>query len=135
MRHEFAFFRRQPGPPQAPLDLALKIGEFAGKFRTHDQRLRALAAELVKSLESHRHWRAGADLGERGIDLVRHMPVDIADETQGEMVIFRIDPARTRQAGAKQREPFDEIRGDFETCEQAWHRRLPSFPSTLIVYD
>src|SRR5437868_3669763 len=55
---------------------------------------------------------------------MRHLVIDVADESQGEMVIFPVDPARTRQAAAQQRQRFGQFGRYFQARKQSRHDRL-----------
>ena len=52
---------------------------------------------------------------------MRDLIIDVANETQRDMIVFRIDPTRARQAAAQHGERLTDIIWDFETGEDARH--------------
>ncbi len=69
--------------------------------------------------------RAALDAAEHQGDFLCDHVVDVADEAQRQMIIFRIDPARARQSAAQHAERLANVGGDFDTGEEARHGRLP----------
>ena len=55
--------------------------------------------------------------------------VDVADEAQREVIVLRIDPARTRQPAAHHGKRLGDLRRNFETGEQTWHDTCASWPA------
>ena len=55
-------------------------------------------------------------------DLVGRDAVDIADEAQGDVVIFGVDPARAREAAAQIGERVADLGRYFQPREQTRHR-------------
>ena len=51
------------------------------------------------------------DAGQRRIDVLGLVALDLADEAQGQVQIFRRHPARTGQAGTEIREPAAQVFG------------------------
>src|SRR5207248_4000271 len=88
--------------------------------RGGDHRARPATAERSQALEAKLEPRP-VDLIEQGGDLMGNHVVDVADEPQGQMIIFRVDPARARQAAAEHGEGKRDFRGNFERGEQAGH--------------
>ena len=52
---------------------------------------------------------------------MREAIVDVADEAQRDVVVFRVDPARAGQAPAQQRQRRRDLARDFQADEQAGH--------------
>ena len=55
--------------------------------------------------------------------------IDVADEAQREVIVLRIDPARTRQPAAHHGKRLGDLRRNFETGEQTWHDTCASWPA------
>ena len=68
-------------------------------------------------------------------DFVGDRVVDVADEAQRQVIIFRIDPARARQPAAQHRQRLADIGGDFETGEEARHGETLTGSHALSLYD
>src|SRR6202023_2767834 len=64
---------------------------------------------------------APVHLVEQRSDVVRESVVHVADETQGEVIIFRVDPARAGQPAAQHGERLGNVGGNLEAGEQAGH--------------
>ena len=47
--------------------------------------------------------------------------VDVADEAQCQVIVLRIDPARTRQSAAQRRQRLPDIGRNFDTGEETRH--------------
>ena len=65
--------------------------------------------------------RAALDAAEHRGDLLGDHVVDVADEAQRQVIIFRIDPARARQSAAQHAERLPDVGGDFDTGEETRH--------------
>ena len=70
--------------------------------------------------EAHLEAAAPHAVEQRG-DVVREAIVDVADEAQRDVVVFRVDPARAGQAAAQQRQRRRDLARDFQADEQAGH--------------
>ena len=125
MRHEFAPLRRQADATHLPLDVGLQIGQRLRRCSAGEDGPRLVAAEAAERIERHLEG-IGADIGEHVVDIVRHAPVDIAQEAQGDVVVGRLDPAGTRQAATMQRQLGCDIGGNFQSDEQPRHERIPA---------
>ena len=65
--------------------------------------------------------RAAAHTAEQRGDLACHAVIDVADEAQRDVVVFRIDPARAGQAAAQHREGLRDLGRKFEAGEKTRH--------------
>ena len=113
MRLEIAPLRRQSciarrafvGPPQRLESLRrLDIGK---------DRARLAAAETAEAVQPELERRRD-DLAESGGKVPRRVPINIADEAQRQVIILRIDPARTRYPGAEQGETLGDAGRDLD---------------------
>lgn len=92
-----------------------------------DNGARLVAAKGRELIERHRQFGT-LDKGECIGRVAREGVVDIADEAQGDVIIFDIDPARVRNAAAQPRQILCDRGGNFQRREKSWHRFLPSSP-------
>jgi hypothetical protein len=60
------------------------------------------------------------------MDVPRGRIIDIADEAQGQMVVFGVDPARARESAAQHGKVHCENGRDFETRKKTGHGSLLS---------
>src|SRR5262249_33626863 len=65
--------------------------------------------------------------------LVRNDVIDVADETQGYVIIFRIEPACARQPATQHGQRLAHLGGNFETCEETRHGG--GLQCWLCIYD
>src|SRR5215469_594086 len=100
MRRIFASFRLKPETLQEPVLFGLQIHERSSR-RNCGPRL--AAPERGQPVETQVKALA-MNASEYACDLAGQRVIDVADETQREMIIFRIDPARARQAAPHHRE-------------------------------
>jgi len=130
MRRELAWIGRQAEPLADAVDLALQPRQVGGSRDAGPHCMRLLAAEGADAGE--RHLERGAVNPVEGVgDLVGDMALDIADETQRQMVVFDIDPARSGQPAAEQGQRESGITRNFEGGEKTWHVKPPVLESKL----
>jgi hypothetical protein len=98
MRRVFAPLRLKPHSSQQPLLLGLQLHQLRHRLDGRDQRARLAAAERQKPVKLKFEGVALQPI-EQASDFARQRIVDIADEAQRDVIIFRIDPARPGQAG------------------------------------
>src|SRR5690242_19894641 len=67
-----------------------------------------------------------------GSNLLGDVVINIADEAQSQVVIFRVDPTRPRQTTAQCRRGLSDIGGNFDTGEQTWHRATSSYEPRAV---
>ena len=74
----------------------------------------------------HVGWVEGVTVNtsEYASDLARQCVIDVADKAQREMIILRVDPARSRQAAPHNGKRLADRRRDFNSGEQAGHDNL-----------
>src|SRR6185312_11853014 len=97
MRHEFARIGGNAEPVADAVDFALQRREIGRSGRTGPDRMRLLLAESADARKSQ-HEGGTVNPVERIGDIVGDMPLDVADETQGHVIVFDVDPTGTRQA-------------------------------------
>ncbi len=74
--------------------------------------------------------RRALNAAEQAGNVARQAVVDIADEAQRDVIIFRVDPARARQTATHHRQRLGDARGYFQTGKQTGHDTL-----RLVVGD
>ena len=99
MRNIFAPFGLEPEPLQQPLLLRLQLQQRRDGRGRRDQSARLAAAEGREPVEAQLE-RPALDASEQAGDVARQRIVDVADEAQREVIVFRIDPARPGQTAA-----------------------------------
>eukprot|EP00903_Cladosiphon_okamuranus_P002486 g2484.t1 len=97
MRNVFAPLCRQLQPLQDPLLFGLQFGQFRAWFNPCPDSMRLAVAEGAEASQPDLD-RIATDAVQRIDDLVGGAVIDITDETQGQMIVFRIDPAGTPKA-------------------------------------
>ena len=101
MRHEFTRVSRQAQSLADALDFALQLGQFRPLAYASPDRMRFLAAKLADTCQFQMKGRA-VDAVERIGEFIGDMAFDVAEETQGDVVILGVDQARSGQATAQQ---------------------------------
>lgn len=124
---EFARLGRNADAPHEPLLFGLKFDQGGSRLGPGDEDPGLGAAEGTQLLDRHGEWRP-PDFLEGRMDVACGRIVDIADEPQGQMVVFGIDPARAGNAAAQHGKVHREIGRDFEAREQTGHGSLLSMP-------
>ena len=124
MRRVFASLRLQSDALHQPFVLGLHVEQGLRLRHRSDHRARLAAAERGQPLQIQIE-RAALDAAEHQGDFLRDHIVDVADEAQRQMIIFRIDPARARQTAAQHAERLSDIGGNFDTGEETRHGELP----------
>jgi hypothetical protein len=124
MRSKLATLRFQT----EPLDDAFMFGlQFHQGWRRRDscvKRMRLARPECPKPFQ--RQVETGPVYSCKSIgDLVRRVVVDVPDETQRDVVIRRIDPARAPQAAAEQGKRKADLLRKLDGGEQARHAGPP----------
>src|SRR5215471_21763753 len=97
MRGEFAAFRVKPDALHHPLKLRLQLDQRLAWHDGSNHGARLTSAEARQALQRHLEWLA-IDPDQHGSDLVGGRAVDIADESQGDVVIVGIYPAGAGEA-------------------------------------
>ena len=127
MRRELAPFGLEAQALHQPFELGLQFHQRLDRLDPDDDRARLASAKCRQSAEPHLE-AAPLHAVEQQRDLVRQPIVDIADEAQRDVIILRVDPARSRQPAPQQCQRLADFAGDFQTDEQARHRQLQSRP-------
>ena len=65
--------------------------------------------------------RPAFDAAKHGGDLMGDIVIDVANEAQCQVIVFRVDPARARQAAAQCRERLPYIERNFDPGEETRH--------------
>ncbi len=127
MRCVLAAFRFKSDPPQQPFVLGLQLEQLSRRRSSRHDRAWLVAAERRQAFEAQIERHARHAIEQHG-NLVRRRVVDIADETQRQMIVFGIDPARAGHAAAQKRQRLLDVGGNFESGEQPRHRQsdIPS---------
>src|ERR1700730_10796059 len=124
---EFARLGRNADAPHEPFLFGLKFDQGGSWLGPGDEGPGLGAAEGTQLLDRHGERRPPALFGGR-MDLPRGRIVDVADEAQGQMVMFGFDPERAGNAAAQHGKIHREIGRDFEAREQTGHGSLLSMP-------
>ena len=95
----FAPFRLQPDALHQPFVLGLHLEQRFYLRHRGDHRARLAAAKRRQPFQVEIEG-AALDAAEHRGNLLGHHVVDVADKTQRQVIIFRIDPARARQSAA-----------------------------------
>ena len=104
MRGVFASFGLEPDAPHQPLMLGLQFHQGSATAQPIATMARGLLPPKDDNPSSRNSKSVRFTRPSIESDLVREAGLDIADEPQSQMIIFRIDPARARQAAAQQRQ-------------------------------
>src|SRR5690606_27037432 len=114
-------FRGEAAADQRLIDLAVEPGERLRRPRAAPPRLGAAApVEDADAGERDLHGRV-ADRRERGVDVARHVAIDLADEAQGEVKLFIALPARAANPAHQPEEPGADRRRRAQGDEEALH--------------
>lgn len=106
-----------------PLEFGLQFDQRPARLDGGDHRPRFLAAETLQALYLDLERLAVDPKQHRG-DLVRRHAVDVADEAQGDVIIFGIDPACAGQAATQIGEGLANLGRNFQSSEQTRHRKI-----------
>src|SRR5215831_12880606 len=120
MRRELAAFRLEPDALHQPLVFGLHIKQGSRRRNACDHRARLAAAERGKPLQMQLKWHT-FDAAKHGPDFMGDIVVDVADKPQRQMVVFRVDPARARQAAPQGGKALSDIGRDFYSGEETRH--------------
>ncbi len=120
VRGVFASFRLQPNPLEQSFLLGLQFQKRRRRRYGGDQRARLAAAERRQAVKAQLEMTTPHAAQQDG-NVVRKRVVDIPDEAQRQMIIFRIDPSRPGQTAAHQRKLVADMPRYFETCEKTGH--------------
>src|SRR6185312_3590609 len=102
MWREFAAFRLEPDALHQAFVLCLYIEQGLRRGDTGDDRTRLAAAERDQSL--HIQFKSATfHASEHRRNLMCDVVIDIPDESQGQVIIFWIDPASAGQPAAQGR--------------------------------
>jgi hypothetical protein len=124
MRRELAAFGVEPDALHQALQFGLQLDQGTARHDGGNHRARLLAAETRQALQCYLERLAVDPHQQRG-DFIRRDAVDIADEAQGEMIIFGVDPARARKPAAQIGKRLADLGRDFQSSEQTRHRTTP----------
>jgi len=130
MRHELARIGGDAEPLADAIDFPLKCRQIGRSRHAGPHRMRFFLAESADAGQGQREGRA-VDAVERVGDLVGDMALDIADETQRQMIVFDIDPARPWQATPQKGQRKGGITRNFEGGEKTRHEKPPFLESKL----
>jgi len=86
-----------------------------------DHRARLAAAEAGQALHLH-FERLPVDPEQHRGDLVGGDPIDVADEAQGDVIIFGVDPAGAGKAASQAGKRVADLGRDFQSGKQTRHR-------------
>jgi len=101
MRRELAGVRLKTDALADPLDLALQ-GEHVRRLREPGpDRVRLFGAEGTDALQPELEFRSIYPV-QPVDDLIGRAAIDIADEAQGDVIIFNVDPPGSRETTAQQ---------------------------------
>src|SRR4051794_31028044 len=123
MGNELASFGIKPEALHQPLQLRLQLDQRPARFDGGDHRARFLAAETLQPLHFHFERLAVDSKQQRG-DFIRRDAVDIADEAQGDVIIFGIDPACAGEAATQIGKLLADLGRNFQSSEQTRHRKI-----------
>src|SRR3974377_2423380 len=122
MRHVLAPFRCKADALHQPFVFSLYVKE--GLLLRHGGRYRTrLAAPKGGEALQVQFESVALDPAQQGGNFMGDQVVDVADETQCQVVIFRIDPARSRQSAAQHTKRLANVGWDFDTGEKTRHKR------------
>src|SRR6476620_7481082 len=125
MRREFAAFRLEPDALHQAFVFCLHIEQGLCRGDTGYDRASLAAAERGQPL--HVQFESAAFYApEHGRNLVCDVVIDVADEPQGQVIIFGIDPAGAGQPAAQGRQRLSDIRRNLNTCEETRHDQTSS---------
>ena len=100
VRGEFAALGIKAEPLHQPLKLGLQLDQRPARLDGRDHRARFLAAKALQALHLDLERLAVDPKQHRG-DFIRRHAVDIADEAQGDVIIFGIDRAGAGKAATQ----------------------------------
>src|SRR5437763_10273554 len=123
-RGEFTAVRIEPEPLHQPLQLGLQLDQRPARLDGSDYRAWFLAAKARQALHLDLE-RLAVDAKQHRGDFVGGNAVDIADEAQGDVIIFGIDPAGARKAAPQSGKRVADLGRDFQSSEQTRHRMTP----------
>src|SRR6478735_7520849 len=124
MGGEFAPFGIEPHALHHPLKFGLQLDQRPARLDGGDHCPRLAAAEALQALQLDLERLAVDPKQHRG-DFVRRHAVDIADEAQGDVIIFGIDPARARKAATQIGKGLANLGRNFQSGKQTRHRSTP----------
>jgi len=128
MRHELVAIGRQAGPYHRRFDLVAQVLQGRREPHPRPQEPYALAvAEMADAGEVHFESRR-PQAPKRQVDVGGDARIDVADETQGQVQVFRRHPAQIGQAAEQDREALARFRGQRDTDEQAHGGKAPELP-------
>ena len=131
MRQEFAFVRRQARTHHRRFDLIVKkIERIRALYPDMDQSGGTRRSEIAHSFQA-KFERRRFDGFQRQIDIVSQAFFDIADESQGEVHILRLNPASARNSAGKRRKIEAYRLGKRDGNEQTYHGGIVNSVSRL----
>src|ERR1700684_1709111 len=114
--------------PQAMLLFGLQIHQRRLCLHLGHDRARLVAAKPAQSFEANERLRP-TDVAEGLVDVASGARIDVANESKRDVVILGLEPARTDDSAAHQRELTHDGVWEFEAGEQARHCRY--YPRSL----
>src|SRR4029453_7852203 len=120
MRLEVAPLGPKPSFARGALVGPAQCGKPVGRRKLGKDRARLVAAEAAKPVELELE-RSSSDLAQGEGEVMRGRAVDIADEAERQMVILRIDPARTGEPRAQHRQPRGDALRNLDGREESGH--------------
>jgi hypothetical protein len=120
MRTVFSLLGRQTCGPGDPFVDALHVLQGRIGFDFRHQNMRTFSAKAAQATD------AGGKSGQKcagkpSQDVVPHVPVDIAAEADGDMIVSGIDPAGTRHVRFQVAEPIFNLLWQPESGEKSRH--------------
>src|SRR6476659_4714630 len=123
MRREFAALGIEPEPLHQPFEFGLQLAQRPARLDRRDHRPRFLAAKALQALHLDLERLAVDPKQHRG-DFIRRHAVDIADEAQGDVIIFGIDPACAGKAATQIGKALADLGRNFQSSKQTRHRKI-----------
>src|SRR5688572_26688209 len=117
MRREVARLGRQAGQARGSLMRFLQPLQRRVELDAREQGPRLVAAEAAQPVDADIE-AVELDVVERRSEGIRLYGINIARETQGNVIVFRIDPASASKFSSQQRQPIHGSGGKFETGKQ-----------------
>jgi hypothetical protein len=123
VRRVLSSLRLEPKPLQQAVVFGLQLDERSCRRGRGNDSARLAAAKRRQAVQAKLE-RLPMDAAKNASDFVGQGVVDVTDEPQREMVVFRVDPTRPRQAAAHHGEGLANRLRHFDSGEQAGHDNL-----------
>ncbi len=116
MRGEFPPLGVKPDALHQAFEFGLQLDQGPARHHLGHHRARLFSAEARQALQCHLE-RLAVDPNQQRGDFIRRDAIDIADEAQGDVIIFGVDPARPRKAAAQMGKRLADLGRDFQSSE------------------